>query len=69
MISGEKLISQALKLDPSERFIVIEAIIKSLDVPDPKIDKIWAVEAGKRLKAYKAGQLETISFDEMFKAK
>jgi hypothetical protein len=40
-------------------------LIKSLDVPDPEIEKSWAVEAEKRLKAYKAGKLETISFDDL----
>ncbi len=40
--------------------------MKSLDVPDPEIEKIWAEEAEKRLKAYKAGKLKTVSFEDMF---
>jgi putative addiction module component (TIGR02574 family) len=64
MLPAKALISEALQLKPAERFIVIEALIKSLDVPDPEIEKSWAVEAEKRLKAYKAGKLETISFDK-----
>ncbi len=66
MILTKKLISEALQLKPAERFIVIEALIKSLDVPDPQIEEAWALEAKKRLKAYKAGKLETVSFEDMF---
>jgi putative addiction module component (TIGR02574 family) len=60
------LISKALQLKPAERFIVIEALIKSLDIPDPQIEKAWAQEAEKRLKAYRAGRLQTVSFEDMF---
>jgi len=63
------IISKALHLKPAEKSIIIEALLKSLDVPDPKIDKIWAAEAEKRLKAYKAGKLKTVSFEDMFSRK
>ena len=53
-------------LKPAERCIVIEALVNSLDNPDPVIDKAWAIEAEKRLKAYKAGKLKTVSFEAMF---
>jgi putative addiction module component (TIGR02574 family) len=66
MIAPRNLISQALQLKPAERFIVIEALIRSLDVPNPEIEKQWAEEAEKRLLAYKEGKLNTITFDEMF---
>ena len=66
MLPTKELISEVLQLKPAERFIVIEALIKSLDVPDPEIEEAWALEAEKRLKAYKAGKLETISFEDIF---
>ncbi|MBI4744847.1 MAG: addiction module protein [Actinobacteria bacterium] len=66
MASTKKLISEALHLKPAEKFIVIEALIQSLDIPDPKIQEAWAKEAEKRLAAYKAGELETVSFTDMF---
>ena len=67
MSPTKNVISNALHLKPAERFIVIETLIKSLDSPDPAIAKIWAQEAEKRLKAYKAGKLKTVSFEDMFK--
>ena len=69
MSPTKAIISKALHLKPAEKSIVIEALLKSLDVPDPTIDKIWAVEAEKRLKAYKAGKVKAVSFDDMFGTK
>ena len=66
MSPTKSLISKALQLKPAERFILIEALIKSLDMPDPQIDKTWALEAEKRLKAYRAGNLKTVSFEDVF---
>jgi putative addiction module component (TIGR02574 family) len=66
MSPTKSIISKALLLKPAERFIVIEALIKSLDIPDPQIEKAWALEAEKRLKAYRAGKLKTVSFEDMF---
>lgn len=66
MSPAKTLVSKALHLKPAERFIIIEALIKSLDTPDPSIEKSWAQEAERRLSAYKAGKLETVSFEDMF---
>ena len=66
MIAPRNLISQALQLKPAERFIIIEALIRSLDVPNPEIEERWAEEAQKRLAAYKEEKPGTITFDEMF---
>lgn len=66
MTLTNKIVSEALHLKPAERFIVIEALIQSLDVPNPKIEEKWAIEAEKRLAAYKVGKLETVSFSDMF---
>lgn len=69
MSPTKTIISKALHLKPAEKSLVIEALLKSLDIPDPKIEKIWATEAEKRLKAYKAGKIKTIAFEDMFAKK
>ena len=66
MSPAKTIISKALHLKPAEKSLVIEALLKSLDIPDPKIEKIWAAEAAKRLKAYKTGRMKTVSFEDMF---
>ena len=66
-MSGKDVLEKALELKPDERFMVVEGLIKSLDEPDSSLDAIWAEEAEKRLNAYRAGNLEGISMEEIFK--
>ncbi|MBI5874960.1 MAG: addiction module protein [Deltaproteobacteria bacterium] len=66
-MSSKEILEQALKLKPDERFMVVEGLIKSIDEPDISLDVIWAEEAEKRLKAYRAGNLEGIPMEEIFK--
>lgn len=65
-MSTKELLDEAMKLKPEERFTLVESLIKSLDEPDKKLDKIWAEEAEKRLKAYREGKLEGIPMEEIF---
>ena len=66
-MSAKELLDEAMKLMPEERFALVEGLIKSLDEPDKKLDEIWAVEAEKRLKAYRNGELKGIPMEEIFK--
>lgn len=68
-MSTKEILEQALKLKPDEKFVLIEAIIKSLDEPDKKLDEIWAEEAERRLMAYREGRLESIPMEEIFNEK
>ena len=61
-----QILQEALQLNPQERYIVVEGLLKSLDVPDENIDNIWANEAEKRLLNYRENKIETISFEEVF---
>lgn len=66
MESSKTILEKALLLKPQERFIVIEGLLLSLDEPNKNIDEIWAVEAEKRLAAYRSGRLKGISSEEVF---
>ncbi len=63
---AEKLFIEALDLSPNERVGLVEELLKSRDEPDPTLDALWAKEAEKRLRAYRAGGLESYSADEVF---
>lgn len=65
-MGNTEVLEQALKLRPEERFIVVEGLLESLDVPDPKIDEVWAEEAEKRLKAYREGKLAGVPMEKVF---
>ncbi len=68
-MSSKEILIQALALKPEERFMIVEGLLKSLDEPDRNIDEIWAIEAEKRLKAYRDGSLEGVPMEEIFKDK
>jgi len=62
----QEIVAQALKLDPAERFDLVDQILHSLDKPDPVIDHVWLEEAEKRLAAYRAGKVKGIPAEEIF---
>lgn len=65
-MSNVEILKEALELNPQERYIVVEGLLKSLDVPNENIDNIWADEAQQRLQNYRDHKVQTISFEEVF---
>ena len=66
-MDSKEVLEQALHLKPEERFLVVEGLLRSLDEPDKELDAIWAEEAEKRLNAYRAGRLDGIAMEDLFK--
>ncbi len=56
-----------LKLSPAKRILVIETILKSLDEPNPQIERAWIIESEKRYSAFKKGKIKAISLDNLKK--
>jgi len=67
MSVNNTLIEKALELKPQDKIVLIEALVTSLDKPDPEISKKWIQEAEARLKAYRAGKTKGIPAEEVFK--
>ena len=67
-MDNTEILEQALRLKPEERFVVVEGLLRSLDVPDKALDQVWAEEAVRRLRAYRNGKLRGIPMDEIFRA-
>lgn len=63
-MSTEEIVEQALKLTATERFEIAEALLHSLNRPDPEIERLWGEEAVRRLQAYDQGQLATVSLED-----
>lgn len=66
MSINNTLVEKALELKPQDKIVLIEALVSSLDKPDPKIAKMWLKEAEARLKAYRAGKSKGIPAEEIF---
>ncbi|MCP4112547.1 MAG: addiction module protein [Desulfobacteraceae bacterium] len=67
METAELLAKKALELQPLERVRLAEAILHSLDKPDPDTDQAWVAESEARYEAYKQGELEAVDWDTIKK--
>jgi len=67
MESVNQLAKKAIGLQPIERIRLVEAILYSLDKPDPDIEQSWIAESEARYDAYKRGELESIDWNEIKK--
>ncbi|MDO8351762.1 MAG: addiction module protein [Gallionella sp.] len=65
-MGAQEIAALALKLDPADRFELVDQILHSLDRPDPKIGRIWQEEAARRLAAYRTGKVQGIPAEEIF---
>ena len=66
MPATEKLIDEALSLPVEERAIVADVLLKSLNMPDPDIDKKWTKIAKRRLEELRSGKVKPIPGEEVF---
>jgi len=60
---GKEIMAVALRLPASERAVLADELLHSLDKTDPAIDALWAKEAEDRLAAYDRGEIEAIDAD------
>lgn len=67
IMSTSEVIEQALSLKASDRYLLLEVLHRSLDKPDPEIDRVWQDEALRRVKACDEGRLATVSMEEAFR--
>ncbi len=66
MPATKKLIDEALSLPVEERALVADVLLKSLNKPDPEIDRKWTKVAQRRLKELRSGKIKPIPGDEVF---
>ena len=64
--ASKLILNQALDLPANERAILAEQILLSLDLPDTKIDELWAAEAENRIDEYEKGNIKTKTAQEVF---
>ena len=67
MLNTQELYQQANQLPPLEKLRLAELLLADLDTPDPTIDGIWLDEAQIRWQKYQAGELTTVSYEEVIK--
>ena len=65
-MNTQQIINHALQLSPSQRFAIVDTLLKSLDKADNQLEDIWQTEAEQRLQAYRAGKLRGIPMEKIF---
>ena len=56
----------ALKLPASERAVLADELLRSLDKSDPEIDALWAKESEARIDAYDQKKIKATAASKVF---
>ncbi len=64
----EELAKETMALDIEDRALLAGKLLLSLDEPTPsELERLWLDEAERRLEDYRAGRVQGISADEVFR--
>jgi len=66
MSNTEEIIQEATSLPVEERIIVVDSLLRTLNMPDQDIDKEWAVVAKRRLAELRSGRVNPVPGGEVF---
>ncbi len=66
MPSTIEIIQEASSLPIEERTLVIDSLLRTLNLPDPEIDKQWSAVAKRRLAELRSGDVQPVPGDEVF---
>jgi putative addiction module component (TIGR02574 family) len=67
MITTAEIIHEAKSLPVEQRALVVDALLRTLNPPDPEIDRKWAAVAYRRLEELRTGKVKAIPGEEVFK--
>jgi putative addiction module component (TIGR02574 family) len=62
----KELIEAVVSLPVEERAIVADSVLRSLNAPDPEIDREWAQVAQRRLAEVRSGKVTAVPGKEVF---
>ncbi len=64
-MSTKEIIEQAECLPFEERAYVVDSLLKTLNHPDPEIDRKWAEVANRRLEELRSGRVKPVPAEEV----
>jgi len=59
------IIEEAKQLPVDDRVTVVDSLLRTLNVPDPEIDKAWAEVAEARLAELRSGHVKPVPGDHV----
>ena len=66
MHNTQDIIQEASSLPVEESVIVVDSLLRTLNMPDPDIDKEWVAVAKRRLTELRAGRVKPVPGDQVF---
>ncbi len=66
MPSTAQIIQDAESLPVEDRTIVVESLLRSLNPPNPEIDRKWATVAKRRLEELRSGRIKPVPGEKVF---
>ena len=66
MHSTEEIIQEAAELPVEERIIVVDSLLRTLNIPNPDIDTEWVGVAKLRLAELRSGRIKPVPGDQVF---
>ena len=66
MLGAREIVKEAESLPVEERAIVIDSLLRSLNAPDPEIDRQWILAAKRRLAELRSGEVKSIPGEDVF---
>jgi len=66
MPNTAEIIREAESLPVEDRALVVDSLLRSLNPPDPEIDKKWADAAKRRLDELRSGRVTPVPGEEVF---
>jgi len=66
MHGTKEIIQEAIALPVEERVIVVDSILRTLNLPNPDIDKEWVAVAKRRLAELRSGRVRSVPGDRVF---
>ena len=66
MPNTAEIIHDAESLPVEERTLVVDSLLRSLNPPDPEIDRKWGAVAKRRLAELRSGRVTPVPGEEVF---
>lgn len=67
MVHIDEIVAHFRALSNEEKFRVLDTILTDLTKSNEGLDHVWAVEARKRWNLYKAGHIQTVSYEDLMR--
>jgi putative addiction module component (TIGR02574 family) len=66
MTTTQEIIREIQSLPIEERTLLVDSLLRTLNSPEPAIDKAWASTAKRRLAELRTGSVQPVAAEQVF---